>query len=96
MADVGIPPHSYVVVYSTSQALKLEKLLMRVGILCKLIPVLRHISSDCGVCVRIVQADETHAQQVVCESRIEIQGFFPVKGNAQISAGVIVCWFIPA
>ncbi|MBP8981262.1 MAG: DUF3343 domain-containing protein, partial [Syntrophobacterales bacterium] len=38
---------------SVSHALTAEKLLKAAGITHKLIPVPRHISSDCGVCLRI-------------------------------------------
>ena len=37
---------------SVSHALRAEKLLLTAGIPCKLIPVPRHLSSDCGVCLR--------------------------------------------
>ncbi len=38
---------------SVNHALKAEKLLKAAGVVHKLIPVPRHISSDCGVCLRI-------------------------------------------
>ena len=38
---------------SVSHALRAEKLLKAQGIACKLIPVPRQLSSDCGVCLRI-------------------------------------------
>ncbi|HOF06245.1 MAG TPA: DUF3343 domain-containing protein [Syntrophales bacterium] len=38
---------------SVSHALKAEKILRTAGIDHKLIPVPRHISSDCGVCLRL-------------------------------------------
>jgi len=48
---------------SVSYALKAEKLLKKEGIPHKLIPVPRHISSDCGVCLRI-RADQ---EEIVTE-----------------------------
>lgn len=45
--------YAVVLVYSTSHALKAEKRIKAQGYDCKLIPVPRHLSSDCGVCVRI-------------------------------------------
>lgn len=50
MGDDG---YAVVLVYSTSHALKAEKVIKAGGYSCKLIPVPRHLSSDCGVCVRI-------------------------------------------
>lgn len=68
--------YAYVVVYSTSHALMIEKMLMQREISCGLVPVPRHISSDCGVCVRIRQQDIKAVEYVVTESRIEATGIF--------------------
>lgn len=51
-----------ILVDSTSHAIHIEKILGQVGIETKLIPVPRHLSSDCGVCVRI---DREKKQQVI-------------------------------
>ncbi|MFN2154173.1 MAG: DUF3343 domain-containing protein, partial [Anaerolineae bacterium] len=45
--------YAVVLVYAASHAMRLEKLLRNETIPCKLIPVPRHLSSDCGACVRI-------------------------------------------
>ena len=45
--------HAVILVDSTSHALRIEKLFQASGLACKLIPVPRHLSSDCGVCIRI-------------------------------------------
>lgn len=64
------PAYAVILVYSTSNALQIEKLLLKHNQDCKLIPVPRHLSSDCGVCVRILheKMEEIqsllHAQQV--------------------------------
>jgi len=52
---IPIPDQQYVVFLfpSVSYVLKAEKILKDRGIDHKLIPVPRHISSDCGVCLRI-------------------------------------------
>ncbi len=44
--------YEVVLFQSVSYALKAEKVLKAKGISYKLIPVPRHISSDCGFCVR--------------------------------------------
>lgn len=46
-----------ILVDSTSHALRIEQILVRNEIPCKMIPVPRHLSSDCGVCVRIDAED---------------------------------------
>lgn len=42
-----------ILVDSTGHAIQIEKLLLNNSIACKLIPVPRQLSSDCGVCVRV-------------------------------------------
>lgn len=41
---------------SVSHALRAEKIIKAEKIPCKLIPVPRHLSSDCGVCLRFSSA----------------------------------------
>ena len=66
--------HVVILVYSTSYALRAEKLLDKAGIPCKLIPVPRHLSSNCGVCIRIRRPDQEVAQRALQQGSIEIEG----------------------
>jgi hypothetical protein len=66
--------YAVVLVYSTSHALKVEKILGKSGIPCKLIPVPRYLSSDCGSCVRILQDDKARVLQELETARVEIAG----------------------
>lgn len=50
------PPYAVFLFPSVGHALKGEKILKTAGIACKLIPVPRQISTECGVCLR-VEAD---------------------------------------
>ncbi len=70
--------HAVILVYSTSYALRAERVLARAGIDCKLIPVPRHLSSDCGVCVRVVWAGREAARQALKEAEVEIEGVHAV------------------
>jgi len=70
--------HAVIIVYSTSHAMRIEKLLDGQGITNKLIPVPRQISSDCGVCVRILRADVPAAQVAIDAARIEVQGIHKI------------------
>ena len=70
--------YAVILVYSTSRAMRIEKLLAERGIACKLVPVPRQISSDCGVCVRILRAHIAAAREVVEAAKVEIQGIVPV------------------
>jgi hypothetical protein len=66
--------HAVVIVYSTSHALRAEKLLQEAGIGCKLIPVPRQISSDCGVCVRIQRSNVQAVRLLLEAARVEFEG----------------------
>jgi hypothetical protein len=56
--------YSVILVFSTGHAMRAEKLLKNAGISCKMIPVPRHLSSDCGVSVRIEQQDKKKVLEV--------------------------------
>lgn len=60
--------YAVILMDSTSYAIKGERVLKNAGILAKLIPVPRHLSSDCGVTVRI-PVDEIERSEVILEER---------------------------
>ena len=62
--------YAVILVDSTSHALRIEKLLVNRGLTCKLIPVPRHLSSDCGVCVRIHKQDMEGARLLLIEHQV--------------------------
>ena len=66
--------YAVIVTYSTSYALRAEKVLAEVGIVCKLVPLPRHISSDCGVCVRIARDDADAAIRALAGARVDFEG----------------------
>jgi hypothetical protein len=72
------PEYAVILVYATSHALRAEKLLAKVGIRGKLIPVPRHLSSDCGVCLRIDRSAMEIAEQVLQNAGLDIQGIWPL------------------
>jgi len=47
-----------ILIDSTGHAIQIEKLLLNNSITCKLIPVPRQLSSDCGVCVRVNKTEK--------------------------------------
>ncbi len=56
------PQYAVVLVDSTSHALRVENVLTEGGLTSKMIPVPRHLSSDCGACVRIELHDVGRVQ----------------------------------
>ena len=66
--------YAFILVHSTSHALRAEKILKQAGIASRLVPVPRQLSSNCGVCVRIEPADQDLARQTLQAARLEIDG----------------------
>jgi Putative Se/S carrier protein-like len=50
---------------SVSHALRAEKIFKAAGISCKLIPVPRRLSSDCGICLRFDSAAKARVETVL-------------------------------
>jgi len=65
--------YAVILVDSTSHALRIEKLLANRRIYCKLIPVPRHLSSDCGVCVRVTRNDMDSIKTLLDENKVSYQ-----------------------
>ncbi len=66
--------YTVILVPSTSHAIRAEKILREAGIECKLIPVPRHLSSDCGVCVRVPRPAREAARVALDHARLDIEG----------------------
>ncbi len=63
---------------SVHHALKSERILKESGIAHKLIPVPRHISSDCGICLRFT-ADLKNRIEEALNGRVEIREIRALK-----------------
>lgn len=63
---------------SVSHALKAEKILKGEGIPFKLIPVPRHLSSDCGVCLRFPGGFRGRVLHAL-SGNVEIAGIHPLE-----------------
>jgi bacterioferritin-associated ferredoxin len=63
------PPYAVFLFPSVSHVLKAEKILKARGTPHKLIPVPRHIGSDCGVCLRVA-AEEQEAAAAALQGKV--------------------------
>ena len=63
--------YSVVLFYSTSAAIRTESLAQRTGLEVKLIPVPRHLSSDCGVCLRFETDDTDNIAAILEDKNVE-------------------------
>lgn len=63
-----------VVVFRSSHlAVRAEKVVAKLGIECKLIPVPRHLSSDCGVALRFHLPDFDRVQSALTNAHVEFE-----------------------
>lgn len=68
--------YTVILVHSISHAVKAERLLNQAGIACKLIPVPRQFSSQCGVCVRLLRADKDRGIDALNVGDLAIEGVY--------------------
>lgn len=69
MATYGV-----ILFFTTSTAMRAEKLLLAHGIPIKLIPTPREISSNCGVALRFPWEQQTPVQEALKAAGVEIAG----------------------
>jgi hypothetical protein len=62
-----------ILVHSAGHAIRVERVLKKAGVDCKLIPIPRHIGSDCGVCIRISRNDMEAARAALIAGKVQIQ-----------------------
>lgn len=67
------PAHQTIILlHATNHAIKADRALRKARIESKLIPVPRHISSDCGVCIRISPNDREKSVKILAEAHVSI------------------------
>ncbi|MCP4129789.1 MAG: DUF3343 domain-containing protein [bacterium] len=73
-----VPQDFYVALFkSVSYAMKAEKILKQENIRNKLIPVPKHISSDCGVCLRFGPEDAPRVAEAL-QGKVEVEEIRPL------------------
>ncbi len=73
MGDYGV-----ILTFSTGHSIRAEKVLNEAGIGTKMIPVPRHLSSDCGVAVRIRSEDRESALKILGEKGVPFDRYEPL------------------
>lgn len=71
---------SVILFESVSSALHAEKILKAGGIAHKIIPVPKHISSDCGVCIRVEGENLEQAGRAL-EGKVRVLGVQKLTGT---------------
>jgi len=72
------PEYSVMLVHSVSQAIRIERAFGARGIPCRLVPVPRHLSSDCGVSVRLARSDVPAALEELLRRGMEPESIHEV------------------
>jgi hypothetical protein len=63
---------------SVSHCMRAESLLQAAGLACKLIPVPRELSSDCGVALRFAWPDRGKVRTVLEAAGLDAEGIYPL------------------
>ena len=70
--------YAVLLVYSINHAIRGERLLSNADIPCKLIPIPRHLASDCGGCIRVARADRERARQILVANALQVSGVYDI------------------
>ena len=70
MSPAG-PTYYIALVYSTSLAIRAEKVCKKAKIKVKLIPTPRHLSSDCGIVLRFVEEDKDAVVHALTAAKVD-------------------------
>ena len=71
--------YTVLLVYSSSYAIKANLILTKEGISSKMLPIPRHISSSCGVCLRISTGDKSRVLEVLKDKGLPLDGVFEIS-----------------
>jgi hypothetical protein len=72
--------YSIILVWTSSHAIRAEHVLSQANIACKLIPTPRHLTSDCGMSVRIARADAEAAHKALDDAWAQYEEIRDLEG----------------
>ena len=75
---MSVGSHVVFLFESVSAVLVAEKILKDMGILNKLIPVPKQLSSDCGVCLRVGSEDQLRVEQALMD-KVKVLAIHPLS-----------------
>lgn len=61
-------------IYTSGHGFAIQKGLKKRGIACRLTPIPRTVSSDCGICVRFAAEDETAVREFLTKLPFDVEG----------------------
>jgi len=63
--------HAVILFPTSAHVMRAEKLMKRAGFFSRLIPVPRHLSSDCGVCLQVLRQDASGVRRILDDGRVD-------------------------
>lgn len=72
------PPMVVVLFHTSNHSFRAERLLKEQGVVCRQVPVPRHLSSECGVCLRLEAAEQERAHAILLAAKVEMAGVHPL------------------
>ena len=72
-------PYGVILFPSTHHTIRAEKKVKESGFSVKLIPVPRHLSSDCGICLRISWEQRETIESLLKEEGVKMEGVHPLE-----------------
>jgi hypothetical protein len=73
--------YGVVLFHTTSAAMRAEKTLVKAGLVVKMIPTPRELSSDCGLALRFAWEQSEEVTRLLDQARVEIAGMAPLGGG---------------
>ncbi len=84
VADV--PTHTFFLVPSANHAVQGERSLLVAGVACRLIPVPRDISSQCGVCLCVAYGEGESAGRILRAAGVAVEAVHNKVMSAHVSS----------
>lgn len=72
------PPMVVILFHTSNHSFRAERLLKERGVACRQVPVPRHLSSECGVCLRLEAAEQAQAVAILLAAKVEMASVHPV------------------
>lgn len=79
MQDNAVRQYGIVLLPSTSHAIRAEKVLNAAGISCRLIPVPRHLSSDCGLALCFDWSERDKVAEALRAAKVDYGRILPLN-----------------
>jgi len=73
--------------YTTSAAFRAEKILRAYGLVVKLIPTPRELSSDCGTALQFGWCEAPRVESLLASARVEVAGIY--RFTPRVSTGTL-------